>query len=743
MKTTAVVVAATVLVGLLAAANRLNPVRAGLSGAYFPNATWSGPVAVSVLDPRPSTPRLANAWRGTPPRPFSAMWTGWIIVWREGAYTLATTSNGASSVDLDGERLVDNSGSREAARGASGSRGFTRGVHAIHVRYVGDAPPFHLDVLWARAGEPLESIPSWALAPRRVSVTAFALSVALRRALAGAEWIWVATLVWWALTAAWSACVRFRLWLEAQRVWPALRWVLAASLVLNLAGIWWGLPGGSWAPDELVPAMVKEAAARGFAHGWFDRYPPFHYYVLTAAFSPLFLLEWMGRIDLTAGLPYAALALVGRLISIAMALGTVIAVFAAGARAFGTRAGIFASAMFALVTPFVYYAKTANLDVPYVFWFALSLWFYLCALDNVGLRELIGFAACAAIAVCTKDQAYGLYLATPFAIVHRMWRVNRSAGEPRPLIRALLDGRLATTGLVGVGVFVLGHNLPFNMRGFEDHVRYITGAGSETYRDFSPTVAGRIALLRLSVDLVRVAWGWPMFMVSLGGLLLALVTPRYRRVAVWLVLPVLSYYLGFINVVLYTYDRFMLPICLILALFGGLACDRWLSSWTRFRGWRAAALGGVFVCTTLYAATVDLLILRDSRYTVEQWIVEHRQPADRVGFVFPLQYYPRLERFPAKEVTSAAQLQRDRPPYFVLNADYGRAEPPDSEIGQLIAGLHSGALGYTLAFHYRQPAPWPWLPGAPRDLVGDREERPITSVLRDINPLFQVFKRGS
>ena len=58
-----------------------------------------------------------------------------------------------------------------------------------------------------------------------------------------------------------------------------------------------------------------------------------------------------------------------------------------------------------------------------------------------------------------------------------------------------------------------------------------------------------------------------------------------------------------------------------------------------------------------------------------------------------------------------------------------------------IAGLRSGALGYTRAFQYRQPTPWPWLPGAPRDLVGDREEQLITSVLRDINPLFEVFKR--
>ena len=58
----------------------------------------------------------------------------------------------------------------------------------------------------------------------------------------------------------------------------------------------------------------------------------------------------------------------------------------------------------------------------------------------------------------------------------------------------------------------------------------------------------------------------------------------------------------------------------------------------------------------MYAATVDLMMLRDSRYTVEQWVAARARPEDLVGFVFPLQYYPRLERFFNIEITSVAQL---------------------------------------------------------------------------------------
>ena len=51
---------------------------------------------------------------------------------------------------------------------------------------------------------------------------------------------------------------------------------------------------------------------------------------------------------------------------------TLAATAAAGRHAFGRRQGLWAAGIMALTTPFLYYAKTANVDVPYLFWFALS-----------------------------------------------------------------------------------------------------------------------------------------------------------------------------------------------------------------------------------------------------------------------------------------------------------------------------------------------------------------------------------
>jgi len=738
MKT--LVACTTLVVALLACADWLNPVREGLNATYFTNATWSDPPALSTVDPVPSNDRLLDAFHGSPPHAFSTTWAGSFLAMHDGVYALATISDDDSAVFVDGQAVVDNAGRRVWPRGATGLVTLRRGVHSMYVRYAQDGGPFHMELLWARAGEPLERIPAWALTPRRVGFWTFAISAGLKRTLAAAEWVWVASLVVWTLIIGWRWIARGKARLAHEDVWPALKWVLATSLILNAVGIWWGLPGGSWPPDELTPTLVLGAAARWFTNGWFDRYPPFHFYVLTAAFSPFMLLEHLGRLDLSTAMPYAALALISRLVSLAAGVGTLVAVYLSGAQAFGRRAGVLAAAMFALVTPFVYYAKTANLDVPYLFWFGLSLVFYLRALDRLALRDFISLAVCATLAICTKDQAYGLFLLMPLAIVERLWRAHRNAGRRSPLIGALFDRRVVWAAVVAIGLFVVLHNLVFNSTGFKDHVQLITGPASETYRDFEPTLAGRLALLRLSAYIVQQAWGWPMCLVSAAGLALAIGRPTQRRIAMWLAVPVASYYATFINVVLYNYDRFMLPVCLVLSLFGGFAFDRLLSA-TAASTWRRAVAYGAFACTLLYAATVDVVMLRDSRYTVERWLTAHVTAGDVVGYVFPQQYYPRLESFNTTTISSAAELQQQHPMYYVLNADYARAEPADSPIGQLIAGLQGGRLGYRLAFRYRHPSPWPWLPGAPRDLVGDRTEEPITSVLRQINPLYEVFQR--
>jgi hypothetical protein len=309
-----------------------------------------------------------------------------------------------------------------------------------------------------------------------------------------------------------------------------------------------------------------------------------------------------------------------------------------------------------------------------------------------------------------------------------------------PWRRALLDRRLAAGLAVAVALFAACHNLLFNFGGFLHHVRYITGAGSEGYRLFERSALGHLQLLLVSVKLDGRSWGWPLFAMSAAGFGLAIADRHARRISLALAALVASYYVGFINPILYNYDRFLLPVCVVQALFAGLACDRLLADRSRRRG-AGALLTAVFGYSLLYAATVDALMIGDSRYAVEGWLREHVGRGPLVDTTFPQQYLPRLDGVQWADVRTIADLRESRAGFYLLNADYGRAEPETTPLGRLIAGLRNGTLGYALAFRYRAPSPWPWLPAGPPDLVGPRTELPVFSFLRNVNPEMEVYRR--
>jgi hypothetical protein len=746
-----VVVASTLLTSILGLTNQLDPLAQGLNGEYFSDIGGASPAVASTLDSQPSTDRLVEAWHGSPPEVFSATWTGSIVVLREGTYTLATISDDGSSVFVDGRLVVDNGGSH-GARLATGLVHLARGTHAVWIHYFQAGGVFHFEFLWARDGSRLEPVPAWALRPRAVRSYARLLARVLRDlALVVSEWVWVGVLLLWCASAVGPQIARLRAFLARKDAWPALGWILAGSLLLNLAGIGWGLPG-SWVGIELKPEYVLDGMSQHFSHGWFDAYPPFQFYVLTVAMSPVLLLSYLGRLTVDGAGVHTFMVVVFRLLGVAAAAGTLIATFLCGTHAFGRRAGLFAAGILGLTTPFLYYAKTANVDMPYLFWFALSLMFYLRLLETSRTRDYVLFAVFATLAVCTKDQAYGLYLLAPPVIIQQMWRANRQAGLSHPLWRAVCSGRLALAAVTAAVLFAACHNLLFNLAGFLDHVRFLVGGGSTSFRMFEPTQAGHLELLRLTVHIVEVSLGWPLFLVSVAGLLVAAATPRLRRVAIWLALPAVSYYLGFINVILYNYDRFVLPICLVLALFGGLAIDAFLTAsdpaargasrhGLARRTWRVAGVLLVFAYTLLYAGTVDVLMIGDSRYAVEDWAKTHIGPEDLVGVTGLQEYRPRFDNFNWVDVGTVVDLERERPLYFVLNADYALDVPPESSWGRMIDGLQHATLGYRLVGRFRRGSPWPWLPGGHPDLVGTRQEMPVFSTLRNINPTIELFRR--
>jgi hypothetical protein len=730
----------TLLTAALLIAHTLDDLPEGLTAVYLTRSNGISTPARSAIDARPSTDTLRAAWDGRPPAAFSVTWTGSFMLFRGGRYVFATVSDAGSRMFVDGRLIVDNWGQHETQL-ATGAVQLAPGVHAIFMEYFKAGSGLKFEWSWARDGAGHEPVPAWILSPRRASFARTFASIALRRAVPPMVWLWLAVLVAAGAAACWRPLTRSISAMSEDRARLVLAGVIAASFLLNIAGIWWGVPS-VWAGDEMTPSAVYNAISLRFSGGWWDRYPPFHFFVLSIVSAPSLVMSALGWIHLSDRTNDAVLLVLDRLVSVAAAAGTLIAVYRCGALAFGKRAGLFASGMVAVLTLFVYYAKTANPEVPYVFWFAVSLVFYIRFLQTLATKDIVAFAAAASVAMCTKDQAYGLYLATPVVIVYRLWQEKRARGLPHSLLRAVLDVRVLLAGATVAALFAAFYALPFNLQGFISHVRDITGPGSAPYRMFEPTPAGRWDLLRTTVHLNQQSWGWPLWIASVIGMVVAAADPATRRVAIALAAVMVSYYVGFIDVILYTFDRYILPLCVVEALFGGVALDRFLRASSRpAPAWRKAVIAGVLAYSLLYAATVDVLMIRDSRYAAERWVHSHLAAGQGAGYMFPATVLPRLDEFPCEEIGTIERLNTETPALFILNADYARAVPPDSATARLVAGLQHETLGYHLAFRYRAPSPWPWLPGAHRDLVGPRLERSVLSILRSINPTIEIYAR--
>lgn len=731
----------TLAIGIVAGVIWLNPIKPGLRAQYYRNIDRGGTAALTRTDAAASTTTLIEAWHGDVPETFSVAWSGSLLVRHSGTYTFRTISDDGSWLYVDGTRVVDNGG-RHGPQPASATIALERGVHAVRLEYTQEAGGLALQWQWARGDAALREVPAALLAPHRVDYWPFVVSAGLRQLLVALEWTWMVLALAACASWGWRRFSRLAPSLRTEGAWPALPLLIAGSLLLNGTAIWWGLPGGFWPPDELTPKDVAVAFSRHFSHGWFERYPPFHFYVLTAAHAPVTAMEWAGLVRPGSIEGETLRAILGRLVSLAAGAGTLGLLFASARRLFGARTALFAVAQLALVAPFVYYAKTANLDVPYLFWFALAFWFLVRLLDRPTLRDIAGYGCAATLSICTKDQAYGLFAFPSLLIVWRLAQDHRHAGHGGSLFRALLDPRLLIGTAAAVALFALCHNLLFNWDGFLGHVEIIMGGASQGYRMFPSTPAGEWALLALTARIVRTALGWPLLLCALTGLVVSIARRDTRRAALLVMLPIVSYYATFVAVVGYDYDRFLLPAFFLSAMLGGLALDALIRS-TLPRAAAIAVTAVVYAYSFLYVASIDILMLRDSRYTVERFLAAHAAETDRIGYVFPSLYNPRVDRWPNAEVLSLDQLSWERPRWFVLNVEYARTEPRDSTLGQIVGSVQSGVSGYRPVYEARTPNPFPWLPAPHRDLTGARDEGPteVTSSLRHINPRLVVYER--
>lgn len=507
--------------------------------------------------------------------------------------------------------------------------------------------------------------------------------------------------------------------------------VLVVSFALNSFGVTWGLPHYlDWAIDSLSPFTMLEAVHSRFSNGWYSRYPPLQLAILALCSAPI-----MAYVMLSGGLnspspvfpfglsnPLATLTsliFISRIVSVFMGVTIVFLVYLTVKELFDRRSAVFSALIVALSYPFVYYSHNANADVPYLFWALLSIHRYTRVLKYGNVKDYVLFAFFGILSICTKDQAYGLFILSPLPILWFRYTELRSAHQRQPgWVELLLDRRLILAAVVAVSTFALVHNVVFNFSGFLTHVDVIIGSASSPYAQYAPTLTARLQLLAETIRQLATSLTLPLFTVCLvASVYYMFKFPRYSGPILFLAA---SYYLTFINVVRYVPLRFVLPVSIIVAFFGGkLFSELWDSG--RWKILIRAAICLAFAYAALFPLQLNFLFVRDSRYAAEQWMQKHVQEGALIETFTAyslLKYHPRFPIWAnVRSSTAVAGTQwepesrvdqgrlpnlytgREPPDYIVLSQMYGEflSDEVTADDGrQIFSDLFSGRTDYKL-----------------------------------------------
>lgn len=538
-------------------------------------------------------------------------------------------------------------------------------------------------------------------------------------------------------------------------------WVIFGLAVLIYApGLLWGLPYATsevtirgWDVDsiagigplsELHNLLVEPRA------GWYYAYPLFHYLVLGLAYAPYMAYLWLtgGLVSPSAIYPYgfadpvqalAVLAFIGRSVSVLMGAGAVLGVYLAARTIWNRTTGILAAIAMMLCGPLVYYAHAGNLDVPVLFW--LSMCVYAGArIIKLGLsvRRAIGFGILAAVAVATKDQAYGaLVPAVGFLIVMHLADSRKRAGAPvspwRPPIAMVLAGIVS---------FAVANGIVFRPSRFINHVKFLLNF-EQTFVNVvnfegvvrAKTLGGYLLVIQDVTVALYQSLGPVLLLAAVAGLFATWRTNRF----VWFVTAML---LGYLVLVIAPIRHMHYRWAMMPALFLVLPAARLLALGLEASGARrmiamAATIAGIGWLGA-WALDMRYQVWKDARNPASEWLAQNARPGDKVGFFGSVGQLPRIPRdvvpvaiesdsASRQLVTSGVRLVLVIPDYSSQGGDGIERSRylPESTYNELL----NGSLGFARVAQFRTGP----LPVLGRSLLGE---------IPWVNPPVQIFQRS-
>ncbi len=732
-----VVTGGVVLVlALLTAATVLGPrlFTPGLVSWSYANSTGSDAPSLVVLGEPAGDDWVAAHAPRFGEQPFSVLWEGWLPVAEAGTYEFVTASDDGSWLLVDGAMVVDNGGEHPVVE-RRGTVTLAPGLHHLRIGYMQLRGGAELRVRMGRDGQ--APVP---LTRDRLFPTQLAHAFPSRPP-------WLHTIVppGYVLATLWSSAMLVSVMIGLAAMVrrhtarhaadPAANRWLWRLLALSAGLIAWqgtyGLPGG-WDVDELNAVDAIAGLHRAFSNGWHGLYAPMYYYLLGVLSLPFMLAASTGAADLWSPQAMVTQAVLHRTSTMLFGISAVYLAYRCGSEAFDNRrSGLWAGLVVAAMPNLVMLSKLAKPDLPYVAAFMAAMLAYLKCLRDPSAARYGAFALAGMTAICIKDQAYGLIVLPALHLVWLRWRQHggswlaRAAGTARD--RALLRA------VVVAGVtFAVAHNLIFNWTGFRHHLRLVlVGGGGTAFRMYDGTLGGHATMLADALGLVPWMLGWGVTALALVGVAAAWRTHRPALLA--LLLPVVSYYLCFIAVIRYQYDRFYLAPAVLLSICAGHGLA-WV--WQRPGRWPRAVAVAVAGYALARGASVDLLMLRDSRVAAEAWLATHVSEQVTVGALGPAAYLPRpwrLRFLPIGPHWDVMEIVA--PEYLVMNAEHARRESDAAFYQPLLDGTHEI---YRPVARFKSPPGLAVLAWSP--VFQNGREDPLTN-LDKINPEIVIFER--
>jgi hypothetical protein len=452
---------------------------------------------------------------------------------------------------------------------------------------------------------------------------------------------------------------------------------------------------------------------------------------------PFLLLDRLGVLRVDALSTQAVMHVVARAVSVVMAMLTLLVTAVIAEATIGKQRALAATAFLLSVPVFVLYAKTTNVDMPYLFWFALAMLVLVRAVRTRAVSDHVLLGGVVACAVATKDQAYGFFPGAALVVAWYVWR--DTPGEWPWMKRTLAvggDKRLWAGLATCLGLYALLAGVVWNPEGVRNHVAFLVGDASQPYRMFPQSAAGMGDLLVTTLTIASATLGPIVLGFAVVGLAIAASDVTRYRDLLLLLAPIATYFVSFVAVVGYVYDRFLLGPAVVAALFAALGFDVTLRA-IRNSNVRAAVAAAVLALALLPSVVVNWRLVHDSRRAAEEWMTTLGDDPFVLA-IGPRQYLPNLHPF-------RHQLTIDTSPRALLkwNADVvvvyesWLARHGAEGAAASVQALEQG--GYAKVFTRAGPPPQGWL----GRLAGiGRSIDPVYSNLEKIGPPLSIWRRS-